>query len=51
MSFVPGIGAVRTCAFHRSHRSNDKGDRLLPIRLYLGARVLRGLLAPHGEKL
>jgi hypothetical protein len=25
MSFVPGIGAVQTRAFHRSHRSNDKG--------------------------
>jgi hypothetical protein len=25
MSFVPGIGTVQTCAFHRSDRSNDRG--------------------------
>ena len=26
MSFLPGIGTVQTGVFHRSHRSNDKGD-------------------------
>jgi hypothetical protein len=28
MSFVPGIGTVQTCAFHRSDRSNDRGDAI-----------------------
>jgi hypothetical protein len=52
MSFVPGIGAVQTRAFHRSHRSNDMGgslDRIAMIsgrsRCALGAH-LAGLRPP-----
>jgi hypothetical protein len=40
MSFVPGIGAVQTCAFHRSDRSNDRGG---------GPRELEPPFAAHDE--